>query len=242
MARNQSVTHLCELCRKPFHPHSGKPGRFCSSDCSARSHLNAWRTEENDFLEKRSSVVPFPLLVKKLQAFQKRRGWPVRTISSIKTQIKRLGLPFRCTLDNLNGAEMAAALGVNPWRIHNWKKRHGMPFRKAGAQLSYIPRREFCQWAAQNPHLLSDIPRENLSWVLGDEVLTAQILKTPPVQRGKKKPVRRDDGVVYPTIAAAAKANFVTSTAIRDAMRRNAPVLCIGRKFEFVKAGARSWN
>lgn len=232
MARNLSVILSCESCGKSFHPHTGKPGRFCSSACSARSHLNVWRKEENDFLEKRCNVLPFPLLVKRLQDYQKRHGLVVRTASSIETQMKRLGLTFRCTLDNLNGAEMAEALGVNPWRVHNWKNRHGMPFYKAGAQLAYIPLKEFREWAAQHPHLLSDLSRENLAWVLGGESLADQILRVPPVQRGKAKPVRRDDGVVYPTIAAAARANFVTPTAIQDAMRRNAPVVCINHRFE----------
>ncbi len=194
---------------------------------------NPWREPEEEVLERHCTAVPFPLLVERLQRYQQSKGWPVRTKLAIETKVKRMGLGFRCTIDNLNGKELADALGVSPYRINNWKKRHDMPFLKLGTCLAYVPLSKFRNWAMQNPRLLADVPRENLLWVIQNEALVDKILETPSVQRGKSKPVCSSDGTVYPTIADAARANFMTPPGLHHALL-NCGGMCAGYQFEFI--------
>ncbi len=237
MGYRLKITLNCGYCNTPFSPWASRPGSYCSRRCCAASRLAAqgtptWKLEENNLLEELCGVYPFPVIVRKVQSFQRCQGWAVRSECAIETQIKRLHLSVRRTLDNMNGQEMADALGVPYFRLRNWVKRSGCPFHKIGSR-AYIPLKEFRAWAMNHAHLVSDLNPENLLWVLQDQALVEQVCSTPPVQRGKKCPVMRlDTEERFPTIAAAARSIYVEPAALRQALLEQRP--CAEVRFQFV--------
>lgn len=238
--RRTTITRQCERCDRDFHPWTNRPGRYCSLRCSTIARQieqgkPLWTPEENQFLEDRCGSEAFPKLVKQLQAYQKRRGLTVRTKEAIASQIKRLGLSRRCLFDNLNGSEFAAALGVSPARLRHWVLHCNFPFDRLTLQTAQISLKKFRDWAAHHPHLLSDLDRDNLLWLLQDDAaLVDRILATPRPGKGQPCPVRRlDTGETYPTIAAAARSIYVAAPALRQAIEENRE--CVGVRFVRLK-------
>lgn len=220
-------THHCEYCGAPFRPWRSRPGRFCSHRCAlaqnaAERERPLWSDGESALLEKLTGVEPFPIIVERLQAYQRRKLLPERSATAIEMQIKRLGLSRRCTLDNLNGSELAAALGVPYSRIRNWLSRSALPLHATHAHTPRVRLKDLRDWAEANPRLLVSIDADRLDWLLGDPELVKAIGKARPVTRGKACPVLRvDTGEAFPTIKAAAAAIYISPPALRQALDRN---------------------
>lgn len=227
------ATHLltCQHCQQSFYcrqPSRPKRGarKYCSQRCSAIAQSIAngrhpWQESELALLEKLAGQVPFPDIVQRLQNLDRRRGWPIRTENAVETQMKRMKLGFRCTLDNFTCIELARILNVGANRVrYTWKRRHGLPVRRIAQNQNAISLKEFRVWAANNPQCLAGIDRDCLLWVLDDPGLADYCSQLPVAGQGKSKRVRRlDTGEEYPTLREAAKAIYVAPNSLREALK-----------------------
>lgn len=230
----------CQHCQQLFVPNKNRR-KYCSHRCSAISLSIAngnhpWREPELLLLEKLSGRYPFPDIVQRVQSLDRRRGWSVRTEAAISSQMKRMRLSFRCTLDNFTCIELASVLNIGVGRVrYTWKRRHGLPVRRIAKNQNAISLKEFRVWATAHPSCLAGIDRDCLLWVLGDPVLAEHCSQLPVVGQGKPKKVRRlDTGEEYPTLKAAAAAVHVEPATISEALRTKRA--CVGIWWEVVQA------
>jgi hypothetical protein len=210
----------CEYCGIEFE--ATRYRRCCDRTHSTYLALQAkgkdfWHEEEESLLEKLAGEKPIAEIIKAVQRLDRRMGWQAKTDTAIQVKMKRLGLSRRCTLDNFTPAELARILGIPRDRPESWVEKFGLPYRKVDGYKGAILLKDLRQWASVNPHRMAGCTEEGLQWLLGDELGSA-IAALPIPTHGRPKPVTRDDGVEYSSIKAAARANYIHRSRIREAV------------------------
>ena len=233
--------NTCAFCSKEFEAKTQK--LCCSRSCSAKISMAkkgraAWSNEEIQFLEDNLGVLPFPLLIKAFIKWAKKQGYLDRTRTAIDVKIHRLTshsyLSRKCTEDNFTVYELARGLGVPMDRIRTFVRNGILKPRKISRNQNAIKRKSAIDLVLNNSAHFANCDRDNLFWLLEDEKLVEQVKSSEASTRGFRRAVRcfAPDGIkVYPSVKQAARANFVSHSAISESIARNG--LSAGMRWEW---------
>lgn len=215
---------LCTYCGKTFQ--SKRKRECCDRSCAAKLAMQtkgrmAWQPEEEELLEDFCRVKPVKDVIRAVQRLERKNGWPIRTSTSIKVKIKRMGLSRVCIYDNLTPSELARICDVPRDRVEGWVERRECPCRWVDGNKRAISLSAFQKWVRENRELLAGISRDALAFILTDKNLIEDIASLPPPVVGRPRPVRRiDTGQTFESVKAAARASFVHPKSISGAIRR----------------------
>lgn len=200
-----------------------------------------WGAEDDDALMDLVGDVPLAAVIKRFQQWCTDNDRPPRTKASIIHRIRRLGLHSRSTGQWITIGAVARAVGVSgervrEWILHRGADRYGLkgqlkadrfPLRenRRGTKLLtlwWVNRTDLRAFAVKNPRLFGHLDRMDLVALLDDENAADAVLATAAGDRGMAHPVRCiDTGVSYPSLAAAARANYLTESWLSQAVRRD---------------------
>lgn len=210
---------------------------ICSKKCSGQHSANlrgdAWRGEELALIERLADELPGLEIIKRLQRFQRRNGWKVRTDVAILLKLKRMKISRKPTLDNFSGSDLARLLGVDRERVRLWTRCHELPFRRIHRNCTAISTADFVEWAGKNPELVAGINPENLEWLglpseLIEDVPTVRVVRSAP------RPVRCvDTGEVFRSVKEAGRRKYVNAKNIPAAIARDGSTG--GLRWEYVE-------
>lgn len=174
-----------------------------------------WSVAELDMLADMLGNSPWPVVVKAYNQWAKANSYPVRTERAMAHKASAMGSRF-CQGRWMGVGDVARALDRWPSTVWDWSKR-GLIRRFHNGQASAVCRDDLVKLARTHPHLFGGVSREGLMFVLEDPDLVDDIRRRYPRQAPGFGGRRRISccGVVYPTIAAAARAHHVCETAIR---------------------------
>jgi len=172
-----------------------------------------WTQEEHDYLESLVGNYPFRQVVLKYQSKAKKMGWPYRSSTSIKVRTSR-HIGTRKAIDqNFTYHTLADILGYNRYRVREWVRSGKLEVERVG-KLTKVTKKSLQSFAEKYPRLLSDADEIGLRFLFGDD--KAQGLMDLPSAISKEKKVYcKRTGIVYPSINAAAKANYMNKATVR---------------------------
>jgi hypothetical protein len=219
---------ICEFCGLSF-PKPKRERRGCSRSCStklsqAAKGKHAWTEEELDYLRDRLGLMPFHRLIDSYLRNSEQLGFPERTRMAVEVKMQKLikseNLSRKCTLNNWTVHELARILGVTSARVRSWCDISGLRKSKVARNQSAIARKALKEWMLERPELVSDIEKERLDFVLEDPQAVRKIKRHKPSQRGYPRPVIcLGTGEKYPSVTAAAKANYLSKCCVIRAIR-----------------------
>lgn len=232
----------CAFCNKEF---EAKTSRLCCTrTCSAKLSMDkkgksAWTPQEISFLENNLGSLPFRSLITAFKQWAKKQGYPTRTTAAIDVQIHRMTthshLSRKCTEDNFTVYELARGLGVKMDRIRVFVRNGKLPRRKIARNQSAIKRKDAIALVLDNPSYFANCDRDNLFWLLENNKLVEKVKNAPQSTKGRSRAVRcySAHGIkTYPSLRAAAKANFISHSCIFQAITTNGT--SAGMKWEWV--------
>lgn len=191
-----------------------------------------WSEAEDALLRELIGDLPRPMVWQQFRSHASRHGLPVRSKKAIDIRANKLGLSFRTTGTWLTPSDMGVILGIDPSIPMRWVRTHDdLPARRFGHKW-YVHREDFRRWASRPQHQrsLGGIDLDRLAMLLEDRELAVLILQRHPT-RGTHTPVRCvETGRRYPSISAAARANYLTFSAIWHALNEKRP------------AGGKTWE
>jgi hypothetical protein len=174
-----------------------------------------WTKAEIELLDQLIDNFVIDDIVKKLQAFQRKNGLPVRSFVAVRKRLFRTKQSQKATLNNFSREQLARTLGVKPERARRWQRYFDMPIKKT-SRINCIQIPAFKRWAYANPDCLAGVEADRLNWIMDDIEFCEMVESRVPPRIGRKTPVVRvSDGQVFPTMNAAAKAAFLDRTCIR---------------------------
>lgn len=139
-----------------------------------------WQPDEIEYLDTILHEHTNDGLVKRLQAWQKKHGRPIRSDASIRQKAYVLGKDKAYQEDNLSFAQLAKILGIDRSRIKTWRSRLGLPVSQQHKNREVsISVADFKKWATEHTSYLHGIDRERLSYFLPDRVLDLIPTKSP---------------------------------------------------------------
>lgn len=175
-----------------------------------------WSATELDMLADMTGNSPWPVVVQSYNQWARNNGHPTRTERALAHKAHEL-CGSRLSVGRWIGVgDAARALGRWPSTVWDWSNR-GLIKRYRLGTASAVSRDDLIKLARTQPHLFGGATREGLMQVLEDPELVDDIRSRFP----KKAPCfggrRRISccGVVYESIAAAARAHHVRESAIR---------------------------
>jgi len=179
-----------------------------------------WTAEEDERLREMIGDLPRQLVWAEFRADARRHGWPMRTKKAIDIRAGKLGLTFRCTGMYLTPTDVGEILGIAASIPMRWLQRYDdLPRRRFGKKW-YVRRDELRRWASNPAHqrVFGGIDVDRLAMLVEDRDLAKLILQRHPT-RGTHRPVRCvETGRRYASISAAARANYLTFSAIWHAL------------------------
>lgn len=194
-----------------------------------------WAAAEVEELTFLVGNVPQHLLPSQFNTWATRHGYAPRTLSSLLNKCQCLRLPLRTYSNWLPVADVVrlcpfSVRVVDRWFDRGWLRCHR---RNARGTRRYINRNELQAMARARPLELRGCSYDNLMLLLEDESLALLIAALPSARLNTPKAVRcRDTGQVWPSVAAAARAHWVTHRAITYSIHTGGTAA--GRHFEFV--------
>jgi len=194
-----------------------------------------WRAEETAFLAELLGEEPASTVAVAFRREAARRGWPVRSLSSIRGRARRIGLTTRCrTGEWLTTGGAAEVLGCGRWRLTRWLAEPAIAAalqpRKVGGQW-FISRRGFRRLARQLPQVYGGLPRDRLLALLEDVELVDQVMAHHPLARGDYRIRCVETGQVWRSCKAAARHYHLHRFTISDAVQQRRPVAVLGLSF-----------
>lgn len=185
-----------------------------------------WTQSELDHLTQLVGDFHITKLTGYYNSWAVRNGYPRRTERAIKDRIQRLGLSRRPEGTWLVLMDVARILGRSPMTIRNWIKRGWIPdqyVQRPSPQMTLIHRNGMNHLARTQPEVLASCSLYSLLATLGSEPLAEQVHEQLQGQRwtSQHHAVQCvETGRRYPSIQAAARANFITPNTIRFAIKR----------------------
>lgn len=196
-----------------------------------------WSNEEINLLHDLIGDYPREMVFREYCRRARKQGLPQRTHKAIQVKATNLGLTFKCFGQWLGTGDVAELLGIHSDRVDHWTRRYKeeLGVLQISRNKRVVRRSSWVQWARVPAHqrLLGGIPAYRLLRLLDDAELAHAIAKAHPRIPDNRIMVRCvDTGFKYPSIMAAAKANYVTHNAIRLGIKECRPVA--GRRYEVV--------
>ena len=179
-----------------------------------------WEKDAEWWLESYAGQLPFSQLCSTFRTVAAKKGWAKRTNRAIELHGQRMGITFKCDVDNLPAAVLAHRLKISKHVVYRWIA-NGMNSRYINHRHRAVKTSDLINYLLANPvdAWLSDY--DGLASLMDIEI--AQQIKDnaiPP--KPKAKQVKRlDTGQVFTSVTEAAKAIFVNPRAIWKAAKNN---------------------
>lgn len=170
--------------------------------------------------------MPLEILVRTFNVQNTNQGFAERSAHSIKNKLSHLGYLYEPTYKYLSTHDLAKTLGVTKNVIKYWIARglRGTKNRAVKGSPQYFTPENVRKFAREHMAYFGGFKRINLFFVFEDEELVDEILNQYPkryVPTCQPKRVRCvETGQIYRSQTAAARAVFVTTTAVSRAIRR----------------------
>jgi hypothetical protein len=175
--------------------------------------------------------VPWPLLPLLYNRWAKAHGYPRRTEPALRLRVEASGGGLTPTGTWVTAGSVSTILGLHPNTARDWAIRWPeilQPYQPPGRPGSgrrgfvYLKRDRIRAFARQHPEQFGGIAADRLMLLLEQERLVAAIIaRYPrrPLQLSERaRPVRCvETGEVFPSRMAAARANYIGSSAIGTA-------------------------
>lgn len=225
---------FCKVCGLRFKLETISKGRTstritCSIKCRTKYYAQqrrAWDEREIQLLKELAESMPLEILVRTFNNQNIDQGYEERSTHSIKNKLNHLGYLFEPSYKYLSTHDLAKALGVHKNIIKYWIARglRGTKNRAVKGSPQYFTPENVRKFARSHMAYFGGFKRINLFFVLEDEELVDEILTQYPkryVPTCQPKRVRCvETGQIYPSQTAAARAIFVTTTAVSRAIRK----------------------
>jgi hypothetical protein len=218
------VNLTCEYCGKQFT--TSRKRRCCDRSCSgklaqvAKGKL-AWQPEELGLIDDLLGSYPIEVIAKRIQALDKKKGWPIRTVLAVEVKAKRLYPSVRPVFNNFSLNEIANILGISRERTRLWTRTHGLPYVRRHTSCLSIKQKDFQDWAYKHPKKLAGIEAERLNYLMDDWDFCEEVEQMPYAGEGIARPVKNlTTGQVFKSVYAAAKASYVVKGCITGAIKR----------------------
>lgn len=191
-----------------------------------------WSRVETDRLLELLGDVPMHILTARYRQWASRMGHPERSPKAIEQRIRRLKGRRTPVGTYITSGTIVGLLGISYTTLDRWVERGFLaaersPTYDRRAKRVRPPRRLFLrasvvQMALDYPERLAGTSRENLYMLLEDEQLADSISKKYPHRKGRDPVpvVCIETGQKYPSIAAAARANYVTRNCLYESIHR----------------------
>jgi hypothetical protein len=168
--------------------------------------------------------MPFHRLIDSYLRNSEQLGFPERTRMAVEAKIEKLikfeNLSRKCTLNNWSRYELARILGISADRVRGWCEAGGLRSSKVARNQSAIARKALKEWMLEHPELVSDVEEDRLSFVLEDPNAVSEIKRHKPSRKGYPMPVVCvGTGEKYPSIKAAARANYLSRGSVMRAIK-----------------------
>ena len=191
----------------------------------------AWADAEVLLLESLAGYQTVETIAQRLNRLNTKAGREHRTPMSVRAKIYEMKMSVRCEFDNFSKGELIRLLKISKRRATLWIEKLGLP-TKRGARVISITVENFKAWAYKNPQHLYGIDADRLNWLMEDLEFCEGCEQQPSPTYGiKQAVVRCSDGKVYESIQAAARANYVDVSTVRQALRTGCN--CLGSKWRY---------
>jgi hypothetical protein len=206
------------------------------------SQYPSWLPAETEFLEKMADDLPFPDLVRRMQARARRMGWPSRSMKAIALKLARCGHRARVRHGAwVTSGGVADLIGCPPSRIVKWLQQPSILEILQPHQIGkvrYFDRAAWRRLARIYPRLLGGFSADRLFLLLEDRELADAVASQYPVEIGDFRIRCIETGQVWPSSCAAAEQLHISSSAISLAIRKGRSVTSIGLTFEALRRSA----
>jgi hypothetical protein len=164
---------------------------------------------------------PIEVIAKRIQALDRKKGWPIRTDLAVEVKAKRLYPSVRPVFNNFPLNEIANILGISRERTRLWTRTHGLPYVRRHTSCLSIKAKDFQEWAYKHPEKLAGIEAERLNYLMDDWDFCEEVEQMVYAGEGIARPVKNlTTGQVFKSVRAAAKASYVTKACIPGAIKR----------------------
>lgn len=189
-----------------------------------------WQPVEDARLQELSGDMPWPIVVAEMRRSARQHGWPPRTECAIRARALDIGLITTCHGQMVSMCQVARALRANKRTITIWIADGRLTERRINRRR-WIPRSALRRLARQSPELFGGLTEGELFRLLDSEPLAAEIAAMGLKRLPRVRPVVCvETGWRYASIAAAARASYVTPATLRNAVRNG------------WRAGGRTWR
>jgi hypothetical protein len=178
-----------------------------------------WTAEEMEQLHSVCGDLPFWMVAKEMKRIAKCKGWPARTTLAIRARAEKNRLYVSCPGNWLNISQTARALRSTHKRVSKYLQEEDLkPIKAKGAH--WISRRTLRTLATRRPELFAGLSEGELMCVLDSETLAKELAEKGMQRYRRVRPVVCvETGWRYPSTAAAARAAYVDSRGIFEAIR-----------------------
>lgn len=219
----------CVVCGNSFQGwYKNSVEKTCSPECGRKkSHItrggNPWRDEEVELLRESLGSVYSGTLMIQLSDMAKENGWPSRSDKSVMSKFASLSREegdgsIRPDIDSWPISTMFRLFGTTRHTTDRWVKK-GLKRHRVGFRV-FVTRKDLRRFAKKHPSEFCELSEDTLLFFFEDIQFIEDLkLAKPLKKREKRKVLCVSTGDEYDDLWAAAKAHFVTYTAIANAAR-----------------------
>jgi hypothetical protein len=203
------------------------------------SAAQRWSPAEAAYLERLSSDVPFPVLLRRMKIAATTNGWPTRTRKAVMMRLRRLGVACRARHGEwTTTGGVGEILGCPGTRIESWLRRKGIreilePHHVG--QIRYISRRSWRRLAREMPRVLGGFSADVLFLLLEDRGLADAVAEAHPKSMGDWRVRCVENGQIWPSCGAVARELHVSQAAVSLAIRQGRRLTAVGLTFEALR-------
>jgi hypothetical protein len=200
-----------------------------------------WTPNDNAQLQFLAGDYPLPLLTQQFNRWARANDRPTRTAKALEHQARAFGISLESTGEYItastflyyyNPSHDRTYTKLRRWHLHGLLRLH-----RIGAHF-FVRRSQVRRMALRHPTLYAHIPRPDLVQLLDSESAADTVLLTQPAKpHNRFRPVRcLTTDTLYPSVAAAARAVYVTQKTIRHAAEGFRPTAA-GYRWAYADAG-----
>lgn len=193
----------------------------------SRNSYRLWTPAEIEQWAELVGECPFPLAMRRWNAWATAQGLPKRSAHSLQHKARDLKMSTMATVgDWVTIREICLLTGRHRTTISEWVEK-GWVSRYVYGRASAVPRIDLRRMAREHPVALGGVERGNLVQLLEDEVLADAVLRQYPRPyrscRSGQSVICVDRGQRFPSYSAAGKTLHMHPHTIRNAVLQDRP-------------------
>lgn len=230
--RPNCTYRFCAVCGTKFTTRPDLRAQTCSGSCRgklARRNYKKWHPREIEILKDIAESMPSHQLVRAFNCAACGCGFTKRTTFSVWSKMKDLGLSLNTKYCVYTTTTVAETLGISVDTVRSWfrpNRKNSLKFykqRQSRCSTKYTTTKSLRDFARANPQCFGGIDFIDLYILLEDIKLVEYITENFP-RRNKPACMPRkvrcvETGQIFDSQADAAKAFFVSETAIYTAIK-----------------------